>query len=675
MSTPCETYQAAIMAHLDGGLGKGEVAALEAHMARCAFCREHHAALAALTEGLVAIGAATAPKNEVDIVDSVMTGVQEIREGTRLIDEASLPEHPLVMPYVDHALDEVTRARFERTLRTHPDLRREVDEMRRLDSALRVLADECRAVPPNLSVEQAVMDAVACARELAEDPQTHRVEEALWGLGETIRDHTQAVDIEDEVWATVAAREDMELEETLTALGRDLAQGTPRVDMVDEVMHVVKTSRRARQVTARPATWRASTRTFSYWLRGLGLTAAATVAILAGLLAARWTDQPVEQPRVARGGTHLPAGNGPPHAGNATEPGKGNGNELVLPDWPPISALPQAILKRPEPDAEKKATEKTAQERKVTLAEAIEQHRLGQANDKDALARLAEWAQLTPQEARDLLEEGGLTVEQMVGATQYLPPDEAVQVLEGLVADHPEDPYLQLSLARAMGDNGASLEEQLAQVALWGALDTNNGLPSYAEAALYYETGDYDAALQALAQGNTYEEAQNYSLESANARADVLEAAGLDRETAKYLSALLGGADEYADISSMTAKLAELGAYYESVGDFDSATQVYQALLRLGEQVGNSAALPSDTLASADTIMLATQALQELLSDPDTLALLSQTVNQLFQLLGNFTTALGEYNALLSGDPEAVSSFVESILMGAWDQMIGQAFP
>ncbi|UCC65771.1 MAG: zf-HC2 domain-containing protein, partial [Anaerolineae bacterium] len=51
---PCEEIRAKLQEYLDGGLSPGEALAVEAHLARCAACREELTLLCQVDEALAA---------------------------------------------------------------------------------------------------------------------------------------------------------------------------------------------------------------------------------------------------------------------------------------------------------------------------------------------------------------------------------------------------------------------------------------------------------------------------------------------------------------------------------------------------------------------------------------------------------------------------------------------
>lgn len=469
-----------------------------------------------------------------------------------------------------------------------------------LEDALGALRSSFNAASGEVSLVRDVMDAVAAARksdfelELPFSEETRR----LRALGEEIRAHAPRADLLDPVLAEVATRRGARVLAPMRA--RPAAAGTVRVA---------------------PANWRASR-----FIVGL---AAAACAILAAIgLYARFTQERPEAPQVTERA-------GGPEGDAARE----NEEMAALRDIEfPVADPGSVVMEPPISDAEPQESRPRMNEREpLTLQEVINARRRDLVNDTRAVAALAA---LTEDEAVELLKSMDLSVEALIGATQFLSVDEAIAVLRAAIAENPDDPHLRYALAQNLaGDPGAALERQ-EHLARLATTDGENGLPHYLMASDYLARGETALGLDALSRGSAYNESSAYALEAARQREAAFIASGLDRDVARFLALAGAGDAEYGDIATLRNELLDYGAHYEEMGEFETARQIYNAVNQLGQQIAVGADLAVERQSGLETqqeAILAIQGIAEAFQDPEIVAFLGNQLANLASGIANVT--------------------------------------
>ena len=288
----------------------------------------------------------------------------------------------------------------------------------------------------------------------------------------------------------------------------------------------------------------------------------------------------------------------------------------------------------------------------LTMDEIIAAKRDALGQKSGAAEKLAALGRLTPEEARRLLEEGGLSAAAMLGAIQALPADEAANYLRAAVEKSPDDPYLRYMLARNLMANPATREEARAQIAAMKDLAGDNALPYYMDAGAKLSDGDVNGALLAMDLGAGLETATPYGLETARNRSAALEAGGVAADVARFLAASSAGQAEYNDLMAMGQELMSYGQQYESVKDYETAQAIYNAVETLGVQVQQGAALSNEQLAGFDLQMVALDAvarLADVLKTPDGRQFIEGTYSVLAGSLSTFMDYLTGVGSLFAG--------------------------
>jgi tetratricopeptide (TPR) repeat protein len=467
---------------------------------------------------------------------------------------------------------------------------------------------------------------------VAKDSPYGAVERELRAFKKSFDAQAGEVSLVGDIMAAVAAsrKSDAEVERPfaavameLNSLGSALNAHIPEVDIVEPVMEQVTRQETERVITpfrARPAVSEARmvSRRRSAWPVMLGWAAAAGFCLASGWVVFNLqSDGGAGVEPIARNGstssTTTSSGNGgefnsvAPFSGGDGNTIPGDGGTEVGP-----GIAPKSRVKEP-----------------VTLQDAINARRkelLAPGNDFALLASL------TGDEASELLKSMDLSVEALLGATQFLSTDEAIAVLRAAIAEHPEDPYLKYALALNLEGKPEAADERMQQLAQLASADSDNSLPHYMMASDYFERGDMAQALEALSKGSSYNNASAYSLESARQREAALVASGLDSDTARFLALSNSGAGEYEDITALRSELLDYGAYYEGLGEYETAQQIYNAVNQLGEQLYEGASMAVEQQYGLETqqdAILAIQGIAEILQQPEAVALLGETLGVL----------------------------------------------
>lgn len=653
---------------LERALDKVEEALLLGHIDDCAACRREYESLRSIRADLEGLGASRAPA-QVDLIAGVLEGVARIRE-----QEDTDAEAVAAMAYLDGELDELGQARFERRLVTRPELQAELNHLAGIEKELEALAGHFYA--PGVDLCDAVMAAKA---RLDEDegasPPVPQLPVALMADLDAYMEDTLDATGFDRLLRAVASdprvRAEYEalcaLKAGLDTLGKSIAAKTPQIEITGAVMRSVHATKRGKIVPLQsqakaqakhPSTKRPP-RTI-YWMAG------AAAALLAVLLGALLTPGLLENGRedllIAQDNPPLLNGtNSPESMGvrpiDSLIDADTNAPNIEI-EAPPEHDSIQPPENAPEPSAPKA----------LSLKDMIRARREAVLKDADALSRLAQWASLTPEEARALLEDSGLTPEAILGAIQFLPPDEAASILLAALEQNPDDPYLRYALAKTGMLSGDKAYENLNA---WESSDPENSLPLFMEARLRFAKGDFENALNALANGIAYDGASSYVLESTRQHAEALIASGMTPDMARYLAVSSAGNNEHQQLTQLGRELLAYGDLYKDQGNYTGAEQVYNAVLSLGTQITQNAFYASEQRIGMDTQMAALDALSmlyETIMAPESLALIEAAFEGLLQGLNELTTFLTAYNHLLdaghTGDGNLLSLVTELVLNG-----------
>ncbi len=571
-------------------------------------------------------------------------------------------------------------------------LEAEVGELRRMETVLRETGALRRAALPAVDLVVDIMHLVQTGAVPADDSEDGivpdaidpKLELALLNAGSALAGALPEVNILDGVLCSLAHMKDRESETgvpasendaalavlatRLEAVGGELREKTPKIEIVEPVMGGVTKEKQALSPNVIPfrgrprvtrETWPVSdART---WVFRAAAVLVLGVALAGGWIVYRTDDGTMNIARVDQSGMRV-------------NPVTSKNKDRMA--W--LKPGPRTHL--PKNDARVKGYEGLARPAapipitinvKSDLASLTLDKVIGAKRDaldqKDGAAdRLAGWGSLTADEARRLLEEGGLSASAMLGAIQALPAEEGANYLRAAVEKSPNDPYLRYLLARNLMTNPATHDEASAQLAAMKDLGGNNALPYYMDASAKLSGGDINGALLAMDLGSGLETANTYGLQTAQNRSAALQADGMSADVAHFVAATTAGQGEYNDLMGLGQELMAYGKQYEAVKDYQTANTIYSAVQTLGTQVQQGAALTNERLAGFDLQMSALDAvsrLADVLKTPDGLRFIEGSYNVLAGSLSGFMDYLSDVGSLF-GDvkPDEAGRLGEQIL-------------
>jgi len=524
--------------------------------------------------------------------------------------------------------------------------------LRHTDGVLRAMA--AARVVPSLDVDlwpgiQELLDAA--------DPALEAAIEAL-----APKDAAAPPGFLDNIMASLPAEDetgiDPALEGALISLGASYRAQVPAIDIVDAVLNQVKrggdsagnivtfpqSSGMRRPVQERPL-----------WYRTAAAAAVAALVFGAGFYLRELLPASPRQMDLARNG-------GPNGASPATLAQTAEGEALHLAQATgPDGEMLDGDVTPPGPRSQPLG----GRARPQTLKELVDTHLNAMRDDADALGQMGQWASLTPEEASALLEKAGLSSDALLGAAQFLPPEQAIPLLEAAIAANPDDAYLRYALAdqyRGTDQDAAYLDSLRA----WQTADPGNSLPYFLEAEMLLAQGDTAGGTALLNQAATASSAESYDSRRAIQHAAALEAAGYSSPDARYIAAVTAGSDEYAMLRGLGDGLMEQGRLLEEQGFADSAADVYDSLRVMGEQAELSARTPNTLTAALEIQESAIGALYALqdLWQPETLDALEVMATEVVNGLQDVADLMGAITDSLGSDPAGALDFTNQVLSG-----------
>jgi len=483
--------------------------------------------------------------------------------------------------------------------------------LRAQEAALHDLGNALREVAPSVDVCDAVMKRV---RRL--EAENDFLAQALLEVGSDLRISAPTLDIAGDVMVSIAeqqlAASTAKLEEELVETGEEIRALAPRVDVVEEVMDEVA-SGRLDNVTSFAAARRAkvvrrNASPFSW--RFVAATAACVLAVL-GFVVMQMAQPPALRGRDIAQRVQTVSSEQKPQQSMRYQEGEPLGFKPASSDQR-ISILsstqrPAAAAPVKEGDAQKKDVQLA-----VNVEDVIAAKREALADNLDALAQLARWGALDPDEVRRLLAEGVISLKELAGISRFLPEEEARALLKDAVTKEPNDPLLRYALAKNLMNDPEQYDEALRQLSLFHDLTPDNSLSYYMDAQIRLSQGDYAGALQAIEYASAFQSGSAYALENAQFHSAALQAAGFPADVAQMLAAFNAGTDEYGFITQLGSNLLGYGAYYESIGDYDTALAIYKGVNQLGLQINQGADFSNEMLAGLDTQQGAIEAMDAL---------------------------------------------------------------
>lgn len=447
------------------------------------------------------------------------------------------------------------------------------------------------------------------------------------------------------------------LESRLEDLGGALKSHTPPVDVEAGVMAAVRKAAKpaAQNITPFPAK-RGARDTWATIYR-----LAAAVLIMAGLtLSALW---------YMNGGQELKLAGQPGTVPAPTSSPSPISERIAALPWSAgdsrLEGYPE--LRRPAPaPLPITLVNNTDRFASLSMEEVLKLRRDALSKQDEALVRLNELGTLTPEEARRLLEEGGISLSAYLGALRFLAPEEANNFLRAALKQYPDDPQLHYLLARNLALNPDTRGEALEHIAAMNGLAAGNSLGHYMEAQMRLESGDVNGALESLTRASFLENALTYGLDDARQHSAALREAGMDPGIADMVALAHAGRAQYAELMALGDSLLAQGESYEAAGDYETADTFYRSVQQLGAQIGEGALLSNEQLAGFDLQMSALDAMvrvAEIIATPEGLQVLEVAYGALAQSLSVFVGALsGVDNLFASSTPDNAAALARQAL-------------
>lgn len=477
----------------------------------------------------------------------------------------------------------------------------------------------------------------------------------LLALGDEWRAAVPEADLMDDVMTAAA----------LMAAGDTLRAALPAVDLTGDVLNAVRARKDRPRVVplgARPKVQPgttvppARTRAGIWWLA----VAACLLLGLSILVLGLATPGRLGPGQVAReqNGSQAEGGQGDPaeNASNAA------GAEIVPVRVEPITIRQGALDEQP---GDTEVPESEAPDEVLTLRDILLARQNALMGTDADRALLAAWASMSAAEARALLASGDLSIEAVLGAALFLPPDEAAEVLMAQLGRHPNDPYLRFALAKSLAEMGDTAGMQ-AQLDALRTRDGYNGMPHYMEAEMHLRNGDTAAALEALGRGAAYDASYAYAGMTARGRAAALAASGMGADEARMLAAITAGTLEYEYIDQLARELLQYGDFYEQSGDYAMAQAIYDAAESLGVQVSNGAGYINEQLAGFETQQAGLErqrGLAEILGSPEAVVAITQSLQLLSLAWGELEGYFSQLNSMFASAGEGLlNNVVQTVL-------------
>ena len=587
----------------------------------------------------------------------------------------------VLLDYLDDALDAEARGRVEACLQRDAAARRALERLRGEEEALFALGRDLRAAAPTIDLASLVLEGIPDA-----DAVSRALEDELVHLGASLRALTPPVDLAASIAVLVSESDDatalVPVERELVALGDELRAGTPVVNLVPPVLAAVERTTAENVVPFRSRDRFEGARRrrspLSWWVIA---AAAAGLVLGTGLFLAE-VMQPERLGQVSIA-SHIQPAPAKPVRETAQDPAQPvlEGESVSLLRVRPGELETMSALVRPtaigggDPSGETGDVVRA----EFTVEDIVNAKRKALEGQADALAMLARWGALDPDEVRRLLAQGLLTPQQLAGMSRFLPDGEARDLLREAIKQTPGDPALRLALAKSLMAEPAGYGEALQQLASLREMAPDNALVHYMDARVRFSMGDYPGALSELEYASNLSAGSTYGVENAQNHSAALQAAGLPADLADTVAAFYAGTDEYGAVEQLRSELLGYGEYFESLGDYDTAMGVYKGVSMLGQQLAEGADYTNEYLAGLDTQAAAIEAmnaLADMVEIPGSL----QTVQETYRVFVNSLNIFMEYTDLLDGvvqmeDVSLLLNTVGSILQAGDIQYLQNLIP
>lgn len=627
MSNECEKYKNLILENIES---ESEEVYLSEHIHLCSSCSDFYKDIQQVKNNLETLGLVIREAiPRIDVSENIKNELQKIKNGEIIVREIieredNIPELAEWHSYIENEMDEVARYRCELRLEKSSYVKQEIEDLINIHRAIDEIGNawECPELDEDLMprIMEKIQEYKLFAIEEKNYSEIGVIEEELYELSRAVSNSIQDIDLTSKV--TKKARE--------VSLESSKKGKSPR-----NIISIL------------PVREKLENKKYSF--KSYAIPIAIAVVLCITFLGVYFNNyftkiDDIKQVQVATGDVEKERQLSKTDSYETTQPFYMNNN-------------PPSIEREPH-------TEKRTRNRKNNYAEGLLSNWTKQLKDNalanaGKLMRMGVWATLTPEEARELLQKSGLSPEAVLGAVQFLPPDEARVVLQAAIDSNPNDAYLRYAMVQTLRKmDNVSEDELYTHLTTWSQLDPGNALPHFIEAELYFQNGEKDKAITCVADAGNTSNYNSYATITAKAYMEALLAKGIDPETAKLLASASMGLHEVQTIEEIAQTLMEYGRAYEESGDYNTALLIYEALRSLGIKVDMSSALIQERLAGLKYTQEAINAMFRLMnttnsfSDTQSLIDFTQTLNE---MITNYNLAINSFYSLFdSSDPTEV---------------------
>ncbi len=632
MSRDCEKYKELILEQIEG---KSEDSfAFPEHIKNCSDCMKFFNDIQKIQNNLEEIGSGfRRVLPEIDICDSIQKEIGKIKRGEKVISEIvdreeDIPEYAEWNSYIEKETNEVTRYRCEIKLEKSLWLRQEIEQLSDIHHSIEEIGKTW--TPPELDEDLTpyILEKIQQYKEtfiIANESDLRGIEEELYALSDTVSESIKEIDITTKVAKKIKSV-------------RDNISGKKALSNVIPIKSVRKKHKESSLLRyAIPAS----------------IAVILLLTFLGIFLNNYFANVDENYIRTAE------------NADVNTDKKPGKEVYKVLPPFYQESSTPNPI--ESDGNSERKIRIRQNNYAEGLLSNWTKHLKDNALTNAGKLMRMGVWATLTPEEARELLQKSGLSPEAILGAVQFLPPEEAKVVLQAAIDTNPEDAYLRYAMVQTLRKLDNSSEEELyTHLTAWSQLDPANALPHFIEAEIYFRNGEQDKAITCITEASNTSNYNSYATITAKAYMEALLAKGIDLETAKLLASASMGLREVETMDEIAQTLLEYGKMYEEAGDYTTALMIYEALRDLGLKVDMSSVLMQEKLAGLRYTREAINAMFRLMNNTNSLSDMQSLINfmqTLNEMITNYNMAINSFYTLFdTNDMNEILSLLNTYL-------------
>lgn len=551
----------------------------------------------------------------------------------------------VLMDYNEGTLDVAKAREVQESLKHDERLARAYDALCKQEEDLFDLGRSVREMLPSINLVDSIMRVL----DLESQPED-ALESELSRLGEYLKANLPKIEIAGNI-SNLLQEEQQEptttLEKELTSLGKTLRAKTPSINVVPSIRVAIGAKPYPNSSTIIDyATYKAGRKRTTSLSWG-ALTAIAASVVVGFTFLIVQIVQPTQTRRFDIAKERVSESRNLKTHPQAVPLPSSESDSLALKQTRSKESLLLSSVPRPPSISEKEKSDEQ-QDDGFTLDDLLRAKKSSLEGQAEALALLARWGMLDPDEVRRLLKEGKLSPIQLAGLSRFLPTEEAIELLKQALQENPDLLAVRLALAKKLMEDPATYNEAQQQLALLREQAPDNALIHYLEARLRLASGDYTGAVALLEYASNFNTGSTYTVYSAQYHSAALQAAGMSAELADTLAAFYAGTEEYGFLTQLRTDLMHYGAYLESSGDYEAAFDIYKSVLLLGQQITNGASYLYEYLAGLDTqsaALEAIDALATLIQIPGGL----QTLQIASEILAEGFNAFLEYTDLFEG--------------------------